>query len=88
MPAYQELKNQADQQWTELTSGETPWVRVGSALCGHAAGAFQVIEAFRSELERREIEAVIDERCGDARRLSRARRRRQHNRAAPFDSGE
>ena len=34
------------------------------------------------------IEAVIDERCGDARRLSRARRRRQHNRAAPFDSGE
>ena len=61
MPAYQELKNQADQQWTELTSGETPWVRVGSALCSHAAGAFQVIEAFRSELERREIEAVIDE---------------------------
>lgn len=61
MPTYQELKTEADRRWRALTSGETPWIRVGTAMCGHAAGAFQVIAALKAELERRGIEATVSE---------------------------
>ena len=50
MPSYQELKSQADERWHELTNGDVPWIRVGTAMCGHAAGAFQVLDAIRAEL--------------------------------------
>ena len=61
MPTFQELKTQADQRWQELTSGDRPWVRVGTAMCGHAAGAFEVVEAVRVELASRGIGAHVDE---------------------------
>ena len=38
-----------------------PWVRVGAALCGKAAGAERVMAAIRSELVRHNIEAVVSE---------------------------
>ena len=59
--AYQDLKAQADQRWLELTSGSTPWIRVGTAMCGQAAGAVQVVEALKAELEKQGIEATVDE---------------------------
>ena len=61
MPAYQELRAQADQRWLGLISGDRPWIRVGTAMCGQAAGAVQVVAALRAELDRRRIDAVIDE---------------------------
>ena len=38
-----------------------PWIRVGAALCGKAAGAERVMAAIRSELVRHNIEAVVSE---------------------------
>ena len=61
MTTFADVKKQADQRWQTLVSGERPWIRVGTAMCGHAAGAFDVLDSLRSELEAREIEANVDE---------------------------
>ena len=61
MPSYQELKSQANERWHELTNGGVPWIRVGTAMCGHATGAFQVLDAIRAELDKQGIAANVDE---------------------------
>ena len=61
MPTYEEIKQTADERWKDLTEGSEPWIRVGTAMCGHSAGAYEVIEALRNELESRNITARIDE---------------------------
>ena len=61
MSAYEDLKAKADARWQELTAGERPWIRVGTELNGQAAGALEVVEALRSELDARGIEANVDE---------------------------
>ena len=61
MPTYETIKETADERWKTLTSGPDPWIRVGTAMCGHSAGAFDVIDALRAELDSRGIAAIIDE---------------------------
>ena len=61
MPTYQEIKSTADDRWQRLTAGERPWIRIGTAMCGHAAGAYDVIDALKAELEKHKINAVVDE---------------------------
>ena len=61
MPSYHELKAEADRRWLELVSGDRPWIRVGTAMCGHAVGAFQVVDALKAELDRQGVEATLDE---------------------------
>ena len=61
MSAYEDLRARADARWQELTVGERPWVRIGTELNGQAAGALEVVEALRSELDARGIEANVDE---------------------------
>ena len=61
MSTYEELKARADGRWRELTDGDKPWIRIGSAMCGHAAGAFDTRDAIKSELESRGIEANVDD---------------------------
>ena len=61
MTTYQEIKETADERWQTLTNGSDPWVRVGTAMCGHSAGAYEVIDALRAELDSRQITANIDE---------------------------
>ncbi|MCH9010952.1 MAG: SLBB domain-containing protein [Chloroflexi bacterium] len=58
---YQLLKAQADQRWQALTAGDRPWIRVGTAMCGHAAGANEVVAALRAELDKRGFEARMSE---------------------------
>ena len=59
LASYSELKEQADRRWQELVSGDRPWIRVGTAMCGHAAGAFDVFDAIASELEAQNVEANL-----------------------------
>ena len=61
MSAYEDLKARADARWQELTAGEQPWIRIGTELNGQAAGALEVVDALRSELDKRGIEANVDE---------------------------
>ena len=61
MATFQDLKSRADRIWHEQISGKRPWIRIGTATCGHAAGAFQVKEAIQVELQNMQIDARIDE---------------------------
>ena len=61
MPTFRDLKAQADQRWQELASGGKPWIRVGTAMCGQAAGAYEVLEAIKVLLAERKIEATVQE---------------------------
>ncbi len=61
MPTYEEIKQTADERWKSLTEGPEPWIRVGTAMCGHSSGAYEVIEALRETLESGNIAARIDE---------------------------
>ncbi len=61
MKTYTELRQRADEHWQGLVAGDRPWIRVGTAMCGHAAGAAEVLDAIRNELEARGVEANVDE---------------------------
>ena len=61
MTTYEEIKETADERWQTLTNGPDAWIRIGTAMCGHSAGAYGVIDALKVELERRDIAANIDE---------------------------
>ena len=61
MTTFTELKTRADERWQELVSGERPWIRVGTAMCGHAAGALDVVETIKAELASQKVEATVDE---------------------------
>ena len=61
MATYRDLRTEADRRWRELVSGEIPWIRIGTAMCGHAAGALDVVAVLDSELAKRGIEAKVSE---------------------------
>ena len=61
MSAYEDLKARADARWQELTAGERPWIRIGTELNGQAAGALEVVDVLRSELDKQGIEVILDE---------------------------
>ena len=46
-----EIQREARERWQRLTASDTPWIRVGTALCGQAAGAEEVAAAIESELQ-------------------------------------
>ena len=58
-PTFQELQAQAEQRWQALTAGERPWIRVGTALCGQAAGADAVVGALEAALRRHGVVARV-----------------------------
>ena len=58
---FEELKNQADEKWNQLNDSPTPVIRVGTAMCGHASGAFRVIQALKTLLAEKKIDAIIEE---------------------------
>tara|TARA_B100000519_G_scaffold55100_1_gene46049 strand:+ start:16386 stop:18131 length:1746 start_codon:yes stop_codon:yes gene_type:complete len=58
---FEELKDKADQEWNLLNDSPLPVIRVGTAMCGHASGAFRVIEELKSILSEKKIDAIIEE---------------------------
>lgn len=59
MTNFQDLKEEAGRQFQELHSGSKPWIRIGAAVCGEAAGATAVAEAIRYTLTKAGIEANV-----------------------------
>ena len=57
--SFSEIRDLAAERWQGLTAGETPWIRVGTALCGQAAGAEQVADAIQEELEKQGLSARV-----------------------------
>ena len=58
---FQTLQAEADRRWKSLGGDEVPWIRIGTALCGKAAGADAVIKAIHSELEHHGVQATVSE---------------------------
>ena len=57
--SFQEIEAEAQRRWQALTAGQEPWIRVGTAMCGKAAGCDEVIEAVHSELVRHNVKATV-----------------------------
>ena len=47
---FQDIHAKAEERWRALTGGERPWIRVGTALCGKAAGCDEVVDAIEASL--------------------------------------
>ncbi len=58
---FEEIQNQAKSDWNSLYHGKVPYILVGTATCGRAAGALPVVEAFNRELARRNAQAKVGE---------------------------
>ena len=56
---FDELLQTANQKWGELTQGEQAWIRVGGGVSGEAAGADEVIEAFRAAVATAGVSATV-----------------------------
>lgn len=56
---YREIKNNAQQKLAGLS--EKPYVLVGTATCGRAAGALQIVETFRNEIAKHQLEVEVIE---------------------------
>ena len=54
---FEDIREKAEAQWEALKSGIH--VLVGTATCGRAAGALDVIDAFKGDLARRSIDVPI-----------------------------
>ena len=59
--SFQEIEAEAQRRWQALTAGQEPWIRVGTAMCGKAAGCDEVIEVVHSELARHNIKATVSQ---------------------------
>ncbi len=57
--SFLEIGLEAGNRWRELIAGEKPWIRIGTALCGEAAGAFEVAEAVELELANQAVLAQV-----------------------------
>ena len=57
--SFLEIGLEAGKRWQELTAGERPWIRIGTALCGEAAGAFEVAAAVEVALESQGVSATV-----------------------------
>jgi NADH-quinone oxidoreductase subunit F len=55
--AFRETKDRAKSEWRALQKGT--YILVGTATCGRAAGALDVVDAFKRELARRTLEVPI-----------------------------
>lgn len=56
-------KQDLDKLKKTIQKKEGNWVKIGMSSCGIAAGALEVLEAFKEEVKRRNIDLEI-KRCG------------------------
>ena len=59
--SYESLKNDSDIRWSELNSGNVPWVRVSDAMCcGSSLGSEEIIEILNDYSKKNNIQMNID----------------------------
>ncbi len=59
--SFHEIVVEAQTRWQELTVGDRPWIRIGSALCGKAAGCDSVTAAILGALEVHGVRANVSQ---------------------------
>ncbi len=58
---FEEILNNAGDQWTKLMKGDTPFFMVGNATCGRSAGATEVLERLNHEKHISELKFIVGE---------------------------
>jgi NADH-quinone oxidoreductase subunit F len=59
--AFQKLKEEAASRWQDPQSSGRPFILVGAATCGRAAGALEVLKTLREEVEKRKLDVPVIE---------------------------
>jgi NADH-quinone oxidoreductase subunit F len=57
---FQKIKSQAESRWQKFQSGKAV-IMVGAATCGRAAGAMEVLHAFKNELKKQNLDIPVME---------------------------
>ena len=60
-PSFEEIREQGLDRWRGLTQGTRPWIRVGTALCGKAAGADAVVASIVERMHQKHVRAMVSE---------------------------
>ena len=58
---FEVLESVAKQRWEDLNSGSKPWIRIGTALCGEAAGSKNLLPRIQNILDALKIDANVSE---------------------------
>src|SRR3972149_2742839 len=58
--AFHDIKERAEARWRGLRK-DRPVIMVGTATCGRAAGALDVLKAFRDEISKRQLDCPVIE---------------------------
>ena len=61
IPIFEEVKKEAQSRWQELREGPRPVILVGTATCGRASGALEVLEAIKETVKRHNLDCLIVE---------------------------
>ena len=59
MNSFDSLVEKANKKWTLLNNSKIPVIYIGSASCGRAAGALQIVEAVKKTLKEKKLKAKI-----------------------------
>ena len=59
--AFQEIKNRAEGRWRKLWDSNRPVIMVGTATCGRAAGALEVLQTLRDEIKKQNLDCPVIE---------------------------
>jgi len=58
---FEEIRRRAELHWKQLWNSGNPVAMVGTATCGRAAGALEVVQAIKEEVEKQELVCPVIE---------------------------
>jgi NADH-quinone oxidoreductase subunit F len=61
IPIFEEVKKEAQSRWQELRKGPRPVILVGTATCGRASGALEVLETIKETIKRHNLDCLTVE---------------------------
>ncbi len=59
--AFREIKQRAELDWQKSRNNGKPLIMVGTATCGRANGALEVLAAIKNEVEKRKLDCTVTE---------------------------
>jgi NADH-quinone oxidoreductase subunit F len=58
---FEEIKQRAELHWKQLWESDNPGVMVGTTICGRAAGALEVVQTIKDEVEKHDLVCPVIE---------------------------
>ena len=61
MSLFAEIEAESKSIWAEIEGGEKPFIRIGTAMCGIAAGASAVVDEVKNFVNNNNVDATVSE---------------------------